>query len=240
MTQRDAAHVLVVEDSEPVQHFLSRVLVQGGMTVSTAADGESAISSFLEDRPDCVLLDVGLPRLDGWGVLDRLRAVDEDVPVLMLTGIQDEPSKVRGLLGGADDYVVKPVGPGELLARVTALLRRSRMSSGAAVESIFVDGALSVDLANQAASLDGAPLSLTPREFNLLAAFVRHAGETLSPQQLMEIVWNDYSGVTTDPVKVYVGYLRRKLGPAGEHLETMRGFGYRYARGSEDALGNGQ
>jgi DNA-binding response OmpR family regulator len=224
--------VLVVEDSETIQRFLCRVLEGGGMAVTTAADGLDAVERFMTDRPDCVLLDVNLPRLDGWGVLRKLRAVDEGVPVLMLTAVQDEPSKVRGLLGGADDYVVKPVGAGELLARVTALLRRRRIGAGASAEAVFDDGRLRVDFAREAAALDGEPLSLTPLEFRLLAAFVRHAGETLSPRQLMETVWNDYTGMTTDRVKVYVGYLRRKLGGAADQLETVRGFGYRFGGGN--------
>jgi DNA-binding response OmpR family regulator len=185
----------------------------------------------MTDRPDLVLLDVNLPVLDGWGVLAKLRAADEVVPVLMLTGIHDEPSKVRGLLGGADDYVVKPVGAGELLARVTALLRRRRIGAGATAEPVFDDGHLRMDFTGQTASLDGRPLSLTPLEFRLLAAFARHAGETLSAQQLMETAWNDYTGMTTDPVKVYIGYLRRKLGDGASSLETVRGFGYRWVGG---------
>jgi len=233
MAERDAARVLVVEDSQTIQQFLSRVLVNGGMTVTTAGDGESGVRHFMAERPDCVLLDVNLPKLDGWGVLAKLRAVDEGVPVLMLTGVQDEPSKVRGLLGGADDYVIKPVGAGELLARVTALLRRRRIGAGAAAAPVYDDGRLRVDFARQSAEIDGAPLALTPLEFRLLAAFVRHAGETLSAQQLMETVWNDYTGMTSDPVKVYIGYLRRKLGEAGTGLETVRGFGYRYV-GTQD------
>ncbi|MDT7538377.1 MAG: hypothetical protein QOI82_1962, partial [Actinomycetota bacterium] len=145
MAERGAARVLVVEDSPTIQLFLSRVLVNGGMTVTTVGDGESAVRSFLAERPDCVLLDVNLPRLDGWGVLSKLRAVDEGVPVLMLTGVQDEPSKVRGLLGGADDYVIKPIGAGELLARVTALMRRRRIGAGAMAAPVFEDDRLQVD-----------------------------------------------------------------------------------------------
>lgn len=226
------ARVLVVEDSETIQRFLCRVLQGGGMAVTTSGDGEDAVERFMAERPDCVLLDVNLPLLDGWGVLRKLRAVDEGVPVLMLTAVQDEPSKVRGLLGGADDYVVKPVGAGELLARVTALLRRRRIGAGASSEAVFDDGRLRIDFTRQAATVDGEPLSLTPLEFRLLAAFVRHLGETLSPRQLMETVWNDYTGMTTDPVKVYVGYLRRKLGGAADRLETVRGYGYRFGGGN--------
>jgi DNA-binding response OmpR family regulator len=238
MAESESARVLVVEDSDTIQQFLSRVLVNGGMTVTTAGDGETAVERFMAERPDCVLLDVNLPRLDGWGVLDRMRAVDEGVPVLMLTGVHDEPSKVRGLLGGADDYVVKPVGAGELLARVTALLRRRRIGSGAVAEPVFTDEGLTVDFGRQTAMLDGSELALTPLEFRLLAALVRHAGETLSPARLMQTVWNDYTGATTDPVKVYIGYLRRKLGAAGERLETVRGFGYRWGGAAVPANGD--
>jgi DNA-binding response OmpR family regulator len=224
-----SATVLVVEDSDTIQRFIARVLLNAGMEVLTAADGEAGVERFLADRPDVVLLDLQLPRLDGWQVLRRLRAVDEGVPVIMLTAVQDEPSKVRGLLGGADDYVVKPVGAGELVARVTAALRRSRLGAGAATETVYEDGRLRVDFGRSEAVLDGRSLALTPLEFRLLAAFVRHVGETLSPQQLMETVWNDYTGMTTAPVKVYVGYLRRKLGDDGALVQTVRGYGYRYA-----------
>jgi DNA-binding response OmpR family regulator len=232
MAEGGGARVLVVEDSPTIQQFLGRVLLNAGMEVDTAGDGESAVRHFLARRPDLVLLDVNLPLLDGWGVLSKLRAVDEGVPVLMLTAVQDEPSKVRGLLGGADDYVVKPVGAGELLARVTALLRRRRIGAGAASGAVFEDERLRVDFTRHTVAVDGQELALTPLEFRLLAAFVRHAGETLSPRRLMETVWNDYTGMTTDPVKVYVGYLRRKLGDAGDLVETVRGYGYRYASGN--------
>jgi DNA-binding response OmpR family regulator len=112
---------------------------------------------------------------------------------------------------------------------VTAALRRRRLGAGAATDTVYEDGRLRIDFGRSEAELDGASLSLTPLEFRLLAAFVRHPGETLSPQKLMEVVWNDYTGMTTAPVKVYVGYLRRKLGDDGALIQTVRGFGYRYA-----------
>jgi DNA-binding response OmpR family regulator len=230
---RDAT-VLVVEDSETILQYLSTVLRRGGFDVRTAADGEAAVQAFHAERPALVLLDVWLPRLDGWGVLERIREVDEAVPIIMLTASeQTEQAKVRGLMGGADDYVIKPVGAGELLARVTALLRRRRAGAGAAADSVYDDGRVRVDFANSSVHVQGIGISLTPLEFRLLATFVRRAGETLSPRDLMELVWSDYTAATVDPVKVYVGYLRKKLAAAdggAELIQTVRGFGYRYGR----------
>ena len=232
---RDAT-LLLVEDSPTIQEYLATVLRRGGYRVATAPDGEQAVAMFHRERPDLVVLDVWLPKLDGWGVLARLREVDEAVPIIMLTASEDsEQAKVRGLMGGADDYLIKPVGAGELLARVAALLRRRRAGAGAAASSIYDDGRLRVDFANSSVHLDGSHVSLTPLEFRLLAAFVRHPGDTLSPRDLMEMVWNDYTGATADPVKVYVGYLRKKLisadGTGDDLIQTVRGFGYRYAGG---------
>jgi DNA-binding response OmpR family regulator len=223
----------VVDDSQTIRQFIARVLARGGFTVVEAGDGHAALERFHARRPDLVVLDVWLPGIDGWEVLGRLRQVDEAVPVIMLTSLDDEPSKVRGLMGGADDYVVKPVGAGELLARATAVLRRRRMGAGATAASVYDDGRLRVDFARTAVSVDGREVALTPLEFRLLATFVRRAGETLSSRELMELVWNDYTSGATDPVKVYVGYLRRKLAAAegaDELIETVRGFGYRYVR----------
>jgi DNA-binding response OmpR family regulator len=235
MSGSQDATVLVVEDSDTILHFLSTALRRGGFVVRTASDGEAAVRAFHDERPDIVLLDVWLPRLDGWGVLQRIREVDEAVPIVMLTASeQTEQAKVRGLMGGADDYVIKPVGAGELVARVRAHLRRRKVGASGSSESVYEDARLRVDFANSAVVVDGSPVALTPLEFRLLAAFVRRPGETLSPRELMEIVWNDYTAATVDPVKVYVGYLRKKLaganrGGGDDLIETVRGFGYRYA-----------
>ena len=232
---RDAT-ILLVEDSQTIQEYLATVLRRGGFTVRAAADGEEAVALFHSERPDLVVLDVWLPKLDGWGVLSRIREADEAIPIIMLTASeQTEQAKVRGLMGGADDYVIKPVGAAELLARVTALLRRRRAGAGATAESIYEDDRLRVDFANSSVALDGREVPLTPLEFRLLSAFVRRRGETLSSRDLMEMVWNDYTGATIDPVKVYVGYLRKKLasvnGGGDELIQTVRGFGYRYGSG---------
>jgi DNA-binding response OmpR family regulator len=234
MSAQEDIKILVVEDSRTILDFLATALQRSGFEVITAADGHQAVQVFHSERPDLVLLDVWLPRLDGWSVLQKIREVDEAVPVIMLTASeQTEQSKVRGLMGGADDYVIKPVGAGELVARVRAQLRRRRLGGGATSTSVYDDGRVRVDFANAQVSVSGKSVSLTPLEFRLLATFVRRAGETLSQRDLMELVWNDYTAATVDPVKVYVGYLRKKLGAANGGadglIETVRGFGYRYA-----------
>jgi DNA-binding response OmpR family regulator len=193
-----------------------------------AGDGNEGLRAFFSSRPDLVVLDVSMPGLDGWGTLERIRELS-DVPVVMLTAQAQELAKVRGLRGGADDYITKPFGRQELLARVEANLRRQR--SDADVPETYGDGFVTIDFAQRAVEVAGAPLSLTPLEFRMLAAFVRNSNQVLSHEQLLELAWGDARNAERDQVKLYVGYLRRKLGaPAGEEspIETVRGFGYRY------------
>jgi DNA-binding response OmpR family regulator len=176
-----------------------------------------------------VVLDVSMPELDGWQTLERIRDLS-DVPVLMLTARGAELERVRGLQAGADDYVVKPFGRQELVARVQALLRRGGRDAAEQQES-YADDRLTIDFGQRAVTFDGTAVSLTPLEFKLLAAFVRHPRQVLSRDQLLELVWGDAYGVSGDQVKLYVGYLRRKLAPdepAAVPIETVRGFGYRY------------
>jgi DNA-binding response OmpR family regulator len=182
-----------------------------------------------ERRPDLVVLDVAMPELDGWDTLDRIRDVS-DVPVIMLTAAASEVEKVRALSAGADDYVVKPFGRQELVARVQALLRRAQ-SEPREAPITYADGFVSIDFSQHTVAVADRDVALTPLEFRLLAAFVRHPRQVLSREQLLDLVWGDAYGVTGDQVKLYVGYLRRKLDPkrAGTApIETVRGFGYRY------------
>jgi DNA-binding response OmpR family regulator len=174
-------------------------------------------------RPDLIVLDVAMPELDGWETLDRIRDLS-DLPVLMVSAITGEAEKVRGLRGGADDYVTKPFGRQELLARVEALLRRSARRGDA--PEVLDDGHLRVDIANRLAAVEGEEVALTPLEFKMVAAFARHPQQVLSHGQLLELVWHD----ARDQVKLYVGYLRRKLQAVSDRpaIETVRGFGYRY------------
>jgi DNA-binding response OmpR family regulator len=222
------ASVLVVDDEADIRSLVRELLERAGHDVVEAGDGNEGLRAFFASRPDLVVLDVSMPGLDGWGTLERIRELS-DVPVVMLTAQARELAKVRGLRGGADDYITKPFGRQELLARVEANLRRQR--SDADAPATYSDGFVTVDFAQRAVEVAGTPLSLTPLEFRMLAAFVRNSKQVLSHEQLLELAWGDARNAERDQVKLYVGYLRRKLGaPAGEEspIETVRGFGYRY------------
>lgn len=220
--------ILVVEDQADVRSLLRTLLNRAGFRIVEAVDGHQAMQLFFEICPDLVLLDIGLPGMDGWQVLSRIRDASQ-VPVCVLTAHGAETEKVRGLRAGADDYLTKPFGRQELTARVEALLRRARTSD---VQSVYDDGRLTVDFARYAVQVHGEPLHLTPLEFRLLACLVRSPGEVLGRERLLEAVWNDPTGTSAGQVKLYVAYLRRKLDEAGGDgqawIENVRGFGYRY------------
>jgi len=221
--------VLVIEDDQDIALGIRTVLTRNGFEVASSADGKQGLRAFHAARPDLVVLDIGLPSMDGWAVLERIRDLS-DVPVLILTAHGQEGDKVRGLQGGADDYLTKPFGNRELAARVEALLRRPR--AGEPRAEVYDDGRLLVRLTAREVSVGGTPVSLTPTEFRLLAALIRHPGQTLTPDQLLKLAWNDPLGVGPDRVKFGVMRLRRKLGQGagepGAAIEAVRGFGYRY------------
>jgi DNA-binding response OmpR family regulator len=221
--------VLVIEDDQDISLGIRTVLSRQGFDVTGSPDGRQGLRAFHLDRPDLVVLDIGLPSMDGWAVLERIRDLS-DVPVLILTAHGNEGDKVRGLHGGADDYLTKPFGNRELAARVEALLRRPRSEQPAA--EVYDDGQVRVSLELREVSVGGATVGLTPTEFRLLAALVRHPGQTLTPDQLLKLAWNDPLGIGPDRVKFGVMRLRRKLGQnpgePGASIEAVRGFGYRY------------
>jgi DNA-binding response OmpR family regulator len=224
------ARILVVDDEADIRRLLRELLERAGYEVDEADNGRSGLRAAYAAPPDLVILDVSMPELDGWQALERLRDVS-DVPVLMLTARGGELEKVRGLTRGADDYVTKPFGRQELLARVQALLRRS--TSPVETVETYADDVLTVDFAQRAVTVGDREVSLTPLEFKLLTAFIRHPNQVLSREQLLDLVWGDAYGVSGDQVKLYVGYLRRKLNPEAPGqapVETVRGFGYRYRR----------
>src|SRR3954454_5402065 len=225
-TDPSRRRILVVDDDSDVRELLRILLERAGFQVTTAADGREALRRTYAVRPDLVVLDVAMPGLSGWETIDRIRDIS-DVPILILTACVTESEKVRGLRGGADDYVTKPFGRQELLARVEVLLRRRPAGE---VAEILDDGYLRVDFANRLVTVKGQEVALTPLEFKLLCAFVRHPHQVLSRDQILELVWHDSLHTSADQVKLYVGYLRRKLEPFGGDfpLETLRGFGYRY------------
>lgn len=220
--------VLVVDDDADIRGLVAELLERAGHQVVEASDGIEGLKAFYAEHPDLVILDVQMPGLDGWETLKRIREVS-DVPVVMLTARAEELDKVRGLRGGADDYVTKPFGRQELLARVNANLRRSRTTASA--PETYGDGFLTIDFPQRTVRAGEHDLSLTPLEFRLLTAFVRNPNQVLSHEQLLALVWGDAHAAERDQVKLYVGYLRRKLGtsPGGASpIETVRGFGYRY------------
>jgi DNA-binding response OmpR family regulator len=225
-----SARVLVVDDEEDIRKLVGHLLRRSGHEVAEAENGRAALRALHASPPDLVVLDVSMPELDGWQTLERIRDLS-DVPVLMLTARGDELERVRGLQAGADDYVVKPFGRQELLARVQALLRRAAASKPSERPETYADGALEIDFQQRAVTYKDRNVTLTPLEFKLLSAFVRHPRQVLSRDQLLELVWGDAYGVSGDQVKLYVGYLRRKLDPEQPDsvpIETVRGFGYRY------------
>ena len=219
--------VLVVDDDADIRLLLRELLSGAGYLVETAQDGRAALRVFHESPIDIVVLDLSMPDLDGFETLERLRDVS-DVPVILLTARSGEIDKVRGFRGGADDYVVKPFGRQELLARIEALLRRAPAPTHL---EHYDDGAISIDYARRLVMSRGLPVSLTPLEFRLLDAFARHPGQVLSADQLIEHCWGHEAGVSRDQVKLYVSYVRKKLGQDShdwQPIETVRGFGYRY------------
>jgi DNA-binding response OmpR family regulator len=225
------ARVLVVEDDKDISLGIRTVLGRNGYDVMSSADGKDGLRVFHASRPDLVVLDIGLPTLDGWAVLERIRDLS-DVPVLILTSHGNEADKVRGLHGGADDYLTKPFSNRELAARLEALLRRRR--SGEPQPEVYDDGSLQLNLGSREVSVNGAVIALTPTEYRLLVALIRHPGQTLTPDQLLELAWNDPLGIGPDRVKFGIMRLRRKLDGdsagtgLGSSIQAVRGFGYRY------------
>jgi DNA-binding response OmpR family regulator len=230
-----ARRVLVIEDDKDIALSLRIVLERGGFAATLSASGRDGLRMFHSVRPDLVILDVGLPEMDGWTVLERIRDLS-DVPVLMLTAHGQEADKVRGLHGGADDYLTKPFGNDELTARALALLRRRQPAGTADAEApeVFDDGDIEVDFASREVRVTGELVTLTPTEYRLLAALVRHQGQVLSAQTLLDLAWSDPLGIGPERVKYTVMRLRRKLAAGGETgtspIEAVRGFGYRYRK----------
>lgn len=222
------AHVLVIEDDPSIRSSLVRSLGDRGHAVSSARAGLDGLQQALADDPDVVLLDLGLPDLDGHSLLTMLRAVRQ-TPVIVVTARDDDPSVVRALDAGADDYVVKPFGMDQLEARMRAVLRRIGSDPGEAVLEV---GELTIDPASREVVLRGEQLELSRREFDLLHYLAQHAGEVVSKRDVLADVWNQPYGGGERTVDVHLSWLRRKLGESAAHpgyLHSVRGVGIRLA-----------
>jgi DNA-binding response OmpR family regulator len=222
------SRVLIVEDEPDIRDLVVHHLKREGYQVSAASSGEEALRQVQAAPPDLVLLDLMMPAMDGLEVCRRLRQdpATAMLPIVMLTAKGDEVDRVLGLEIGADDYVVKPFSPKELLARVRAVLRRSRSAPGAAPLRL---GALVMDLGTHTASVGGLALALTPKEFDLLRALVEARGRVLSREFLLDRVWgySRASEIESRTVDVHIRRLRVKLGPEGRRILTVKSVGYR-------------
>jgi DNA-binding response OmpR family regulator len=225
--------ILLVEDEVELARVVVRELADAGYRVTHAADGAAALQRFAEEPPDLVILDWMLPRVDGLEVLRRIRGTSA-VPVLMLTARGEEVDRVIGLEVGADDYLAKPFGMRELLARVRALLRRIANvqyileSDRHLSDAVIAHGGLRLDPQARAAMLDGRPLLLTRTEFDLLALLMRNPGRAFSRAYLLDAVWGEQYVTGDRSVDNAILRLRQKLGPIGEAIETVWGVGYRF------------
>ncbi|MCW6011154.1 response regulator transcription factor [Micromonospora sp. CPCC 205371] len=220
------ARLLLIEDDPAIRTPLLRALRERGHAVAAAHTAMGGLQTALDERPDLVVLDLGLPDLDGLELLRMLRGVST-VPVIIATARDDEAEIVRGLDAGADDYVVKPFTAAQLDARVRAVLRRG---AGDPDESAVVVGELRVDPRSREASLGGTALDLTPREFDLLHHLASRAGQVVSKRELLTEVWQVPYGSTDKTVDVHLSWLRRKLGETAQaprYLHTVRGVGVR-------------
>ncbi|MFG1814979.1 response regulator transcription factor [Kribbella sp. NPDC049174] len=220
--------ILIAEDEDLIASFVAKGLRSNGFTPTTVASGQVALERALSGEFDLLVLDLGLPDLDGFAVLSRVRAAGSTIPVVILTARDSVDDTVAGLEGGADDYIPKPFRFEELLARIRLRLRDER----GAEPTVLRCGDLSLDLRSRRASAAGRVVELTAREFVLVEMFLRNPGQVLSRQQLLSQIWGFDFDPGSNIVDVYIRYLRKKLGP--ERIETVRGRGYRLASAPAD------
>ena len=220
--------ILVVDDEADIVALIAYHVAKAGYRVSTATTGVEALATAQRERPALVILDLMLPELSGYDVLEQLRAADatRTVGVLMLTARREEPDRIRGLALGADDYLTKPFSPQELVLRVGAILRRIG-SSAAPAGDVLAIGPIQIDTSAHRVSVGGRAVELTPTEYKLLLVLAERRGRVQDRSRLLEVVWEAAPDIQTRTVDMHVQRLRAKLGDAGALIETVRGFGYR-------------
>ncbi len=226
-----ADRILVVDDEPEIVALVAYHLAKAGYRVSTAASGQDALDMARRERPALIVLDLMLPGMSGFDVLEQVRSDDHtrNVAVLMLTARREEPDRIRGLSLGADDYLTKPFSPAELVLRVAAILRRAGTASSSLSSSAdqLAIGPLRIDRAAMSVAVDDHEVELTPTEFKLLLTLVERRGRVQGRGHLLETVWEAAPDIQTRTVDMHIQRLRTKLGVAGDMIETVRGFGYR-------------
>jgi len=227
--------ILIIDDDPAFLNLVEQVLTQKGYEVLKASSGREGLRLIFDQRPDLVLLDVMIPGVDGWQVCSRIREIS-DIPIIMITGRhKSEEDVVRGLDYGADDYLTKPLGSRELVARVRAVLRRAELPSSQDIRQgvIYSDGLLSVDITERKIIADGKRIKLTPREFRLFTLLVENAGRILTHKQLLEKVWGWEYTDDLDYVRIYISHLRQKIEPdpsLPRYIITEPGVGYSFQK----------
>lgn len=229
MSVQDSPKILVIEDESPIRKFLRISLESNGYTVIETMTAAMGIGHAITEPPDAVILDLGLPDQDGLAVIARLREWSK-VPIIVVSARGREADKVSALDAGADDYLTKPFGVGELLARLRVALRHAATAARPADESLFRVGELSVDLGRREVILGKESVHLTPTEYRLLVVLVTHAGKVVTHRQLLKEVWGPDSVYENQYLRVYMGQLRRKLeinAARPRYIKTEAGIGYR-------------
>ncbi len=222
--------ILVIDDDKTLLRLLQEALSKAGFQILLSSNGVDGLQEVYTRQPDLVILDVMMPRMDGWETLTRIRQISR-VPVIMLTAKDAEADKLRGFSLGVDDYVTKPFSFAELAARAKAVLSRGRVKVSTPKSQRFVSGDLIIDMESHRVTKGGQLIEFTPTEYRLLETLAQHAGRVLTHEQLLEQVWGYDSGEDTGYIKRYIWYLRRKLedDPTDpRHIVTERGFGYSF------------
>jgi two-component system phosphate regulon response regulator PhoB len=222
--------VLVVEDERDIAALVAYHLTKEGYRVTTASSGDEGIDAATAERPDLIVLDLMLPGLSGYEVIQELRRKPglELVPVVFLTARREEADRIRGLELGADDYITKPFSPQELVLRVGSILRRVRAPAVAGAGRRLRSGPVEVDLEAKQVSVDGKAIVLTPTEYRLLIALMERRGRVQTRKQLLQAAWDVHVDIETRTVDMHIQRLRNKLGGGSDLIETARGFGYRF------------
>jgi two-component system, OmpR family, phosphate regulon response regulator PhoB len=232
----EASRVLVIEDERDIAALVAYHLTKEGYRVRTADTGAEAVEAVSAERPDLILLDLNLPGFSGYDVLAEIRRRPglTDVPVIMLTARREESDRIKGFELGADDYLTKPFSPRELVLRVAAVLRRARAPAVAGAGRVLRGGGIVVDLNAMTVTADGAPVDLTPTEYRLLVSLLERRGRVQDRKQLLQAAWDVQAQIETRTVDMHVQRLRGKLGAAGDWIETVRGFGYKFRREEDE------